>query len=155
MYLYVLVDVVIWDPYWQTKPYWFTWWRHRLMMKNARVYDVRCWLNTLRPRQNGRHFADDIFKCIFLNENVWIPIEISLTLVSKGSIHNNPALFQIMVWRRPGDMVSSLTHICVTRPHWVNSPKLSQPQHRNGDNNLQNILKSYASKPFFKIIRDY
>ena len=26
--------------------------------------------NTLRPRQNGRHFADDILKCIFLNENV-------------------------------------------------------------------------------------
>ena len=26
--------------------------------------------NTLRPRQNGRHFPDDIFKCIFLNENV-------------------------------------------------------------------------------------
>ena len=27
---------------------------------------------TLRPRQNGRHFPDDIFKYIFLNENVWI-----------------------------------------------------------------------------------
>ena len=26
-------------------------------------------LNTLRPRQKGRHFADDIFKCIFVNEN--------------------------------------------------------------------------------------
>ena len=26
--------------------------------------------NTLRPRQNGRHFPDDIFNCIFLNENV-------------------------------------------------------------------------------------
>ena len=26
--------------------------------------------NTLRPRHNGRHFPDDIFKCIFLNENV-------------------------------------------------------------------------------------
>ena len=26
--------------------------------------------NTLRPRQNGRHFPGDIFKCIFLNENV-------------------------------------------------------------------------------------
>ena len=24
-------------------------------------------VNTLRPRQNGRHFADNIFKCIFLN----------------------------------------------------------------------------------------
>ena len=27
-------------------------------------------VNTLRPRQDGRHFPDDIFKCIFLNENV-------------------------------------------------------------------------------------
>ena len=67
-----------------------------------------------------------MFKCSFLNENVWIPIEISLKFVPKGSINNNPALFQIMAWRRPGDkplsepmMVSSLTHICVTRPQWV------------------------------------
>ena len=28
--------------------------------------------NTLGPRQNGRHFADDTFKSIFMNENVWI-----------------------------------------------------------------------------------
>ena len=82
--------------------------------------------NTLRPRQNGRHFADDMFKCVFLNENVRFPIEISLKFVPKGSINNNPALFQIMAWRRPGDkplsdpmMVNSLTHICVTRPQWV------------------------------------
>ena len=27
-------------------------------------------INTLRPRQNGRHFPDDIFNWIFLNENV-------------------------------------------------------------------------------------
>ena len=26
-------------------------------------------LNTLRPRQNWRHFADDIFKCIVVSEN--------------------------------------------------------------------------------------
>ena len=75
--------------------------------------------NTFRTRQNGRHFADDMFKCIFLNENVWIPIEISLKFVPKGSINNNPALFQIMAWHHPGDkplsepiMVSSLTHMC-------------------------------------------
>ena len=48
--------------------------------------------NTLRPRQNGRHLADNIFKCIFLNENVWIPIEISLKFVPKGPIDNIPAL---------------------------------------------------------------
>ena len=83
-------------------------------------------LNTLRPRQNGRHFADDIVKCIFLNENVWIPIKISLKFVPKGPINNIPALVQIMAWRRPGDkplsesMMASLpTHICVTWPQWV------------------------------------
>ena len=27
-----------------------------------------CNSSTLRPRQNGRHFADDIFKHIFLNK---------------------------------------------------------------------------------------
>ena len=85
-------------------------------------------INTLRPRQNGRHFPDDIFKCIFLNENVWIPNKISLKFVPKGSINNIPALVQIMAWRRPGDkplsepmLVSLLTHICVTRPQWVNT----------------------------------
>ena len=61
-------------------------------------------INTLRPRQNRRHFADDIFKCIFLNENVWILIKISLKFVPKGSINNYiPALVQIMAWCRAGD----------------------------------------------------
>ena len=36
--------------------------------------------------------SDDIFKCIFLNENVWIPIELSLKFVPKGPIDNIPAL---------------------------------------------------------------
>ena len=34
------------------------------------------WVNTLRLRRNRRHFADDIFKCIFFNENVSILIKI-------------------------------------------------------------------------------
>ena len=85
-------------------------------------------VNTLRPRQNGRHFPDDIFKWIFLNEDVWIPIKISMKFVPQGPINKIPALVQIMAWRRSGDkplsepmMVSSLTHICVTRPQWVKS----------------------------------
>ena len=83
-------------------------------------------LNSLRPRRNGRHFADNIFRCILLNENIWITIQISLKFVPKGPINNIPVLVQIMAWRRPGDkplsepkMVSLLTHICVTRPQWV------------------------------------
>ena len=58
--------------------------------------------NTLRPRRNWRHFADDILKWIFLNENVWIPIKISLKFVPQCPINNIPALVQIMAWRRPG-----------------------------------------------------
>ena len=91
------------------------------------------YVNTLRSRQNGRHFADDVFKCIFLNENVWILLKISLKFVPQGPINNIPALVQIMAWRRPGDMplsepmmVISLTHICVTRPQWFKST-LSMP----------------------------
>ena len=60
-------------------------------------------LNTLRLRQNGRHFADAIFKCIFLNENVWILIKISLKFVPRGPINYIPALVQIMAGHRPGD----------------------------------------------------
>ena len=84
-------------------------------------------INTLRPRRNGHHFADDIFKRIFFNENIWILIQISLKSVPKDPINNIPALVQIMAWRRPGDkplsepmMVRLLTHICVTRPQWIN-----------------------------------
>ena len=29
---------------------------------------------TLRPRQKGRHSVEDIFKCIFLNGNIWISL---------------------------------------------------------------------------------
>ena len=60
---------------------------------------------------------------LFLNENVRIPIKISLKFVPKGSIKNTPALGQVMAWRRSGDkplcepvIVSLLTHICVTWP---------------------------------------
>ena len=88
------------------------------------------YLIALTPRQNGRHFADDIFKCILLIGNVWIWNTFSLKVVPKvvpkGQI---PALVQIMAWRRPGDKplsepmtVSLLAHICVTRPQWIKIP---------------------------------
>ena len=61
------------------------------------------YFNTLRPRQNGRRFADDVFKCIFLNENVWISLKISLKFVPKVPINNIPALVQTLAWCRSGD----------------------------------------------------
>ena len=48
-------------------------------------------------------FGDNIFKCIFLNENVRIFIQISLKFVPMGSNDNKSALVQVMAWRRTGD----------------------------------------------------
>ena len=84
-------------------------------------------INTLGLRQNSHHFRVNIFKCIFLNENVRISIEISLKFVPKGPINNIVGLFQIMTALTRGKAIISepmmgrvLTHICVTRPQWVN-----------------------------------
>ena len=94
-----------------------------LFMSGSKLNHV----NTSRPRQNGRRYPVDIFKCIFLNENICIPINISLKSVPKGQIYNIPSMVQIMAWRQPGDkplfepmMVNLVTHVCVTRPQWVN-----------------------------------
>ena len=85
------------------------------------------YINSLRPQPNRRHFAD-IFRCIFENENEWISSRNSLNFVLKVRTNNIPALVHIMAWRRPGNkplsepmVVSLLTHICVTRPQWVNN----------------------------------
>ena len=58
------------------------------------------------------------FRSAFFNENILISLKIPLKFVPK---------VRIMVWWRPGDkplsepmMVCLLTHICVTRPQWVN-----------------------------------
>ena len=70
---------------------------------NDNVY-IHPWsINTLRPRQNGRHFPDDIFRCIFMNENACISNTSWLKFVPRDPIDNNTALVQIMAWRRTGD----------------------------------------------------
>ena len=63
----------------------------------------------------------------FLEWNVLISLNISLIFFPEGQIDNVPSFVQIMAWRRSGHkplsepmMLSLLTHICVTRPQWVN-----------------------------------
>ena len=93
------------------------------------------WVNTLRLRQNGRHFADDFFRCIFFKENTCISINISLKFVPKSHINTILALVLIMAWRRPGDtplsesmIVSLLTHKRVTQPRWVKTVRSIKTQ---------------------------
>ena len=102
---------------------------HGGLIRSIRLYGLRCyhWLlycksmcrqycfklvNRLRPRQNGRHFPNDIFKWILLNENVWILITISLNFVSLGvnqqysSIGSDkclaPTRRQVIIWTNDG-----------------------------------------------------
>ena len=84
-------------------------------------------LNTLKPRQNSSHFADDIFERIFLNKNVWISINIPLKFLHRGQMNTNSASVQVMSWCRTcrqqaitwtiGDPAS--VHICIMRPQCV------------------------------------
>ena len=98
--------------------------------------------------------SDDIFKCIFFNENVWIAINISLKFVPMGPINNIPAMVQIMARCRPGDkplsepMMARLpTHIYIIQPRWVNN-------HGSSDNvSICNFFvgKKYSGSNFIKI----
>ena len=102
---------------------------HFRMCQHCKWISTDDWImvSTLRPRQDARNFADDVLTCIFLNENVWISLKIPLKFVLRGPINNIPTLVQIKARRRPGDtplsepmLVFVPTHICVTRPQWVN-----------------------------------
>ena len=69
---------------------------------------IKMQLTHLPPGQNGRHFADDIFRCIFVKEKFCIMIKISLKFVPKGPVGNNlsngldnglaPNMRQAIIW---------------------------------------------------------
>ena len=50
-------------------------------------------------------FADDILKCILLNENARIPIKISLKFAPTSPIDNKPALVQVMALSNLGSFI--------------------------------------------------
>ena len=50
------------------------------------------WVNSSPAGQNGRHFEDDVFGCIFVNDKFCFLIKISLKFVPNGPIDNNSAL---------------------------------------------------------------
>ena len=94
----------------------------------VRICSIKGFITSFKQK----YISLNAFKCIFLNENVWIAIKISLKIVPKGPINNIPALVQIMAWRCSGykplskPMIVCLpTHLCVTRPQWVNSCQMA------------------------------
>ena len=79
------------------------------------VWYIYC-LIILMASQDVRHFAADIFKCFFLDANMWISINMSLKFVLRVKL----TIFQhCLTWWSEALMVALLTHVWVTRRQWV------------------------------------
>ena len=129
--------------------------------KNINVkFGADQWITTLRLRQDGRHFADNIFKRIFLNENIWISIAISLKFVSKRTTDNKasigsdnglvPNRQQDIIWTNDG-----LVYRCIYTSHGltelmqdcnsiVNALKITQSSVQFIPRNMHTVLLCFA-----------
>ena len=81
--------------------------------------------NSMRLRQYGHNFADNISKFIFVYGNWCILIQISLKVVPMSLIYNQTALFKIMAWRRAGNKslsepMAALQHKILTHSFCLN-----------------------------------
>ena len=61
---------------------------------------ISCTVDLRPPGQNGRHFADDVFVWIFVNEQFYILIKILLKFVPNSSIDKSQALVYVTAWHR-------------------------------------------------------
>ena len=66
--------------------------RNVIRLVHIGSHDIYIVLNSSLLGQNGHRFADDTFRCIFVNEKCCILIKISLKCVPYGSIDNKPTL---------------------------------------------------------------
>ena len=92
-------------PFCQIPPIWLAiWYIHHYRVIPAQSFQL--WITVLTHLlldKMATILANDIFKCIFLNENIKFFIQISLKFVPQDPIDNKPALVQVMAWRRTGD----------------------------------------------------
>ena len=92
LHIYLIIDARLsWNSTMKESQAWLS------CMVNAKpAHDLEplllTWINSSPPGQNGRHFADDIFRSIFMNEKFSILNKISLKFVPHGPTDNNPAL---------------------------------------------------------------
>ena len=91
---------------------WETTWNHPslciwyIYQYSAGVHcNVKYHLNSSPPGQNGRHFPNNILKCIFMNGKFCMMIQISLKFVPNSPFNNIPALVQIMAWHWSGNKI--------------------------------------------------
>ena len=76
-----------------------TWWYSLNVIISMIIYEVAAdSIKTLHPRQNGHHFADNIFNFISLYLICCILMQISRKNAQRSPVNNKPALVHIMAW---------------------------------------------------------
>ena len=89
------------------------------------VYHFKSISQDYQIEAGTHHFAENIFKSIFLNENCYILIKIWLKFVTKGSFDKKPALVQIMTCRQTVDkplsepMMAQFTDVYMYHTDWL------------------------------------
>ena len=76
-------------------------WRGSVCPMCIRILHLR--IQHIEAKTKWPPFHRRHFKCIFLNEKIWVLLNISLKFVPNVRINNIPALVQIMDWCRQGD----------------------------------------------------
>ena len=109
-------------------PWWWHWnipspGHHQQWHWSCRIKDP-C-INILRPRQNGQHLADNILKCIFFNENVWILLKISPNFVPNFQINKYFRIGSDHGWHQPGDTPLSEPMMVKLRTHMRHSASIN------------------------------
>ena len=96
---------------------------------------------------HSRHFQTRVLELKYINCD-WDFTE----GCPKGPTNNILASVQIMAWRRPGDkplsdpmMVSLLTHICVTLPHWVKKTVIRSRKRMISFEDFRRNIKDWAN----------
>ena len=77
-------------------------------------------LNSLRPKQNGCHFANSIVRFILMNENYFYFDSNFIEICSQKSNNNKIELEQLMAWQWSGDKLLSETVLVLSElTHWL------------------------------------
>ena len=58
-----------------------------ILFTNSRIMPQPCTINPSPPEQNGHHFTDDIFRCIFINEKFFYILIASCVVFSHTYIY--------------------------------------------------------------------
>ena len=95
--------------------------------------------NASRPRQNGLHFADGIFRLIFLNEDGCISIKIFTE--DNGLLNNKSRYwFRMTIFYLKWWLPRLLTYISATMFRWVNALRPGENGQHFADDNLKRIF---------------